>query len=94
MRRISVVGQAVAFVVVLAAPVWVLAAQVQPAAAGHEANMQAIHPNVPAGQAQSSKQESSQNRTSWEERSMNRAPQFTDDVRLRVETYTGNSYPQ
>jgi hypothetical protein len=61
--------------------------------------MHAVHGNAPADQAlheqaQPSKEQSSQRKTSWEERAMNQVPTFSDDVKLRVETYTGNSYPQ
>lgn len=88
-----------ALLMLLAVPAWVLADQAQPIPAGHHVSKHVVHGNAPADQASHerarlSKEQSCQPKSSWEERALNQAPTFTDDVKLRVETYTGNSYPQ
>jgi hypothetical protein len=72
---------------VLAAPAWTLAGENQPASADKPVIQERTQTQATARQTSQEQSDRAQ-----EQRALDQKPNLTDDVKLRVETYTGNDY--
>ena len=83
----------------LAAPAMNMAARSQPPPPNPSTIQEPVQPNNQEyrhsrQRAQSSQAETSQAQSSEERQALDQKPTLSDDVRLRIEVYTGNDYPK
>jgi hypothetical protein len=81
------IGWVTVSLVLLAAPAWTLANQNQPAGTDQAVVRERTQTDYTLREAPRYRAESSEER-----RALDQKPELTEDVKLRVETYTGNNY--
>ncbi len=84
------IGRVAASLALLAGPAWALTDPPQATDAGR----QVVRESAEGRQVnrERSQEQAQPSQAAQEERTLSQKPNLTDDVRLRVETYTGNDY--